>query len=514
MKNILFIPLDERPCNYSNIVKLIKENININFIYPPKEIFHNVAKHPVDTNILWNFIEENISSCDYMILSIDMLFYGGLIPSRIHNKKDIKVISDFVDRIKKLKLKYPSCKIFASTMIMRTPRYNSDRQEPDYYGTYGFRIFRYGVLKDKTNRKIITIDEENEFKKLKSEIPEEYILDFERRRIFNTNLVSSVISLVNQHIIELLIIPQDDSYPFGYTALDQQTIYKKIKDNNLNSRILTYNGADESGYTLTARVLNEVNQTKPQIYVFYSSINGEFVTPKYEDRPIGESLKSHLLAAGFRLTSNPESADIILAYNTPAREMIEASEQLNFSQETIIYERERNLPYFVDEVKYYLEKGKRVAICDSAYANGGDIQLLKMLNDKTNLLSKLLSYRAWNTNCNSLGSVLGEIALLVNAPLEEVKKNLLCNIFEDILYEGIVRQELIVNYLPLHPEISYDEIEKRVSDILPIIHHRITTLYDQLLNKDNFNLDTFTVSLPWNRLFNATFSVELENEKA
>ncbi|MBC8932469.1 DUF4127 family protein, partial [Escherichia coli] len=56
-----------------------------------------------------------------------------------------------------IKKEFPDKKIFLSNLIMRTPKYNSSDEEPDYYEQYGEAIFRYGWLKDKAARD--TLDE-------------------------------------------------------------------------------------------------------------------------------------------------------------------------------------------------------------------------------------------------------------------------------------------------------------------------------------------------------------------
>jgi hypothetical protein len=509
MKKVLYIPLDERACNYANIIRMFRAIDDVCLIYPERCLLPN-KKEPANINAMWEFVKHNIKDCEYAVLSIEMLFYGGLLPSRIHNKRDEQEITEFAEKLRTLKEENLECKIFVSSLIMRTPRYSSSEQEPEYYEIYGERIFKFGVLKDKSNRGIITEEEQQEYCKLKSEIPLEIIHDFESRRAFNRNVISEVVQLLKEGVFEFLVIPQDDSYPYGYTSIDQQHIYSLVKKENLNNQILMYPGADEFGYTLTARVVNQVRGLTPNIFVFYSSVSGEFVVPKYEDRVIGESLKSHVLAVGGRLTNNPDSADIILAYNTPAKEMIEASGQF---EHNIHYDRERNLAYFVNEIVYYLNKNRYMAVCDCAYANGGDFQLLNMLNAETKLVPNIKSYHAWNTNCNTLGSTLSESCIFLQASEHKVKENLISSIFEDVFYEGKIRKEFIDEYLPEHEEVSYFNIQKRITEITEITHRRVLALYDSVLSNNNgLKIERVSIGFPWNRLFNGDFQVTLKDK--
>lgn len=508
MKKLLYIPLDERACNYANIIRMFGGIEDVGLMYPPSSILPD-KKEPADVNAIWEFMENSIKECDYAVLSVEMLFYGGLLPSRIHNKRKEGEIAEFAQRLRNMKKENPKCIIFASSLIMRTPAYSSSEQEPEYYEAYGEKIFHYGVFKDKNSRGVITAEEQKEYSRLKHEIPWEIIHDFESRRAFNLNVISKAVQLLKEGIFEFLVIPQDDSFPFGYTSIDQQSLYSMIKKENLNHRILTYPGADEFGYTLTARVVNQIRGVTPNIFVFYSSVSGEFTIPKYEDRMIGESLKSHVLAVGGRLTGNPDSADIILAYNTPGKEMLEAGKQFEHS---LHYDRERNLPYFVNEISCYLNEGRYLAVCDCAYANGGDFQLLHMLDAATTLVSNIKSYHAWNTNCNTLGSTLSEACVFLQALEHKVKENLISSIFEDVFYEGKIRKELIDEYLPGHEEVSYFNIAKEITEVRALTRSRVLELYDTVLSRNNgLKIESVTIGFPWSRLFNADFQVRLDN---
>ncbi len=51
-------------------------------------------------------------------------------------------------------------------------------------------------------------------------------------------MISEVVQLLKEGVFEFLVIPQDDSYPYGYTSIDQQHIYSLVKKENLNNQIL------------------------------------------------------------------------------------------------------------------------------------------------------------------------------------------------------------------------------------------------------------------------------------
>ncbi|MEH6858905.1 DUF4127 family protein, partial [Priestia megaterium] len=83
MNKIMYLPLDERPCNYKFPVKLA-ELTDLELIVPNRSLLGN-KKKPADVSGLQEWLLENCQDASYLIVSIDMLVYGGIVPSRIHN---------------------------------------------------------------------------------------------------------------------------------------------------------------------------------------------------------------------------------------------------------------------------------------------------------------------------------------------------------------------------------------------------------------------------------------------
>ena len=100
---ILLVPLDDRPCNlyFPKILPYSNQEVLIT----PKSIMGNKKKSAkIDKLKIW--IKTNLSDCDYLVISLDTLIYGGLIPSRIHHTPLEELIFnlDFVKEIKTINL--------------------------------------------------------------------------------------------------------------------------------------------------------------------------------------------------------------------------------------------------------------------------------------------------------------------------------------------------------------------------------------------------------------------------
>ncbi|MGL4671520.1 DUF4127 family protein, partial [Cetobacterium sp.] len=84
MKKILYVPLDERPCNYLFPTMIEKMSSEVDLIIPEKEMLSK-KKVAADVDKLWDWVFHNAENSEYAILSLEMLIYGGLLPSRLHN---------------------------------------------------------------------------------------------------------------------------------------------------------------------------------------------------------------------------------------------------------------------------------------------------------------------------------------------------------------------------------------------------------------------------------------------
>ncbi|WP_333917531.1 DUF4127 family protein [Vibrio crassostreae] len=489
----LFIPLDERPCNYV-YPQNIAQTADIELVTPEMALLSH-KKTPANTANLWQFVFDNLDGVDNVILSVDMMLYGGLIPSRLHCL-DSAALEEFEASVRKVKQVNPNAKIYTYNCIMRCPSYSSSDEEPDYYDDYGAEIFRRKYLQDKQARESLNEEEAQKLESLVDAVPQNVLDDFESRRTFNAKANLLVAKLVKEKVIDFLVIPQDDSSPFGYTAIDQKSVINYIEQESLSFDIAIYPGADEVGVTLLSRAYNEHQGYKPKVFPFYASTLGPQITPLYEDRPMNESVKAHIRAAGAVWADNSSDADYILAINSPGKFMQEAAMQ---SKKDLTYSSGRNLLDFAQRIEEYVSAGKKVMVADSAFANGGDIELIRFL-DKLNVLGKLTSYKGWNTNCNTLGTTLGAgmIADLTN-PI--TMQNISFHILEDVCYQAVVRPQLLERYFSdaafghtTYPAEQLDEAMATAKSELLNTYRLLTanSLPQQL------DIDVFS---PWQRTF-------------
>ena len=182
MKKIVYLPLDERPCNYSFPKKILGEDNKDYFLVQP-ELSMMGKKKPADYEKIKEFLLTECRSAFGLIVSVDCLLYGGIVPSRLHTMNDA-VLTERLALLEKIKKQNPAITIYAFSLIMRCPQYSSDDEEPDYYGVCGYEIFKLGELLHKRQLGMLTDEEEKAIGTYK-EKTDGYLQDYLARREVN-----------------------------------------------------------------------------------------------------------------------------------------------------------------------------------------------------------------------------------------------------------------------------------------------------------------------------------------
>lgn len=121
---MIYIPLDERFTTRDAFINLAKVTPNIVRTPPPSMLPRH--KVPADLKALNSWMDDHISQKpDGVILSAEMILYGGLINSRISNDTT-EVIQQRLKHVISYKEQNPQMSIYLSTVVMRIPAYNGD----------------------------------------------------------------------------------------------------------------------------------------------------------------------------------------------------------------------------------------------------------------------------------------------------------------------------------------------------------------------------------------------------
>lgn len=497
MKKIVYLPLDERPCNYAYTSAVSDGNGAYRLAVPALSEM-GVKKTPADYEKIRAFLERECRDADQLIIALDTLLYGGIIPSRLHHLKREEVVAR-LEVLKTLKRENPKLYVSAFSLVMRCPCYSDSSEEPDYYAVCGEEIFRYGQNEHRLRLGEISYEEYTyERNRLSACFP--YIDDYEARRSVNIECLTDALVMVGEYVDEFTIL-QDDSNARGYTAMDRERVLAVVKEYGID--LDTYPGADEAGLTLLARAATRIAGKSPRIYAAYPREGACNVVPIYEDREIRKTVSAQIKSAGCTECYSEDEADLVLFCNLNDARTYDV--YLNYTKQT----DESYIPAFVERIAQTLESGKGAAVADVAYCNSGDITFVSEMERRFGVMN-LWGYAGWNTASNTLGTVICQGVLrYLYGDTDTHRRFTALRIMDDVVYSADVRREMLaLGYGSGGTEIpTRGEASER---ILKRINERAEELFPTLAEK-------YTAAdcyMPWHRLFEIGLTVKEKKYEA
>jgi hypothetical protein len=431
-----------------------------------------------------------------LIVSIDMLAYGGLVFSR-RTLTTENVALARLETLRELRRQRPSTPILAFNVLMRLAvTMDSDAAATNYYN-----IMRYARLADEAERFNSQYLRE-QLQQVQNEIPPAALREYSQARARNHAVNARMIEWLSEGIFDYLLITQEDAAEFGLHRREQDVLLQKAHELNVENKMSLHPGADEAALTLLARHWN----TGVKFRLHWSNLEDSRRIAPFEDRPFDVSLQQHITAVRGGVTTDGD-ADFELFINAPvggsARDEDSGAKALRASR----------INAFAREVEKMAEREKRIALCDVAFPNGADDVLMNAL-DKRGLLGKLSAFGAWNTAGNTLGTVLAQCAAIKRSAQENRQSSIVNRqftferILDDWFYQSRVRARIEktardAGASPLDLRDCTEAIEAQA--------RRELRVYARLVAARHFGstLEKCDVSLPWQRAFEVDFRAQL-----
>ncbi len=358
---IAFLPIDNRPVCYTmpEIISGIDDCVE--FSIPPRNLLGDLTK-TADIDGIFKWLE-NLSEQDVIIMSLDTLIYGGLIPSR-RGKETLGELKLRLEKLKKLLLS-KGAKIYAFSSIMRISNNNYNEEEKEYWAQYGKKIFEYSYNMHK-----------NGF--AQTDVPPEIIKDYleTRKRNFEVNKI--YLDWQKEGVFEFLVFSKDDCAEFGLNVKEAQEL------ENLGG--FTKTGADEIPLSLLSRAINK----KLKIFPVFLEPEYKNLISNYEDVSVENSVKGQIELGGCEVCADENDADLILYVNN----FIKHQGEIVMKVDTKNFDREFKIP------------DKPYMIADVRFANGSDNGFIQALFKNKISDKYFYGYSAWNTTANTLGSLI------------------------------------------------------------------------------------------------------------
>jgi hypothetical protein len=551
MTHIVILPLDDRPVNY-DYPRLLAAIAGVQVELPPREWLGNPWRGSQHEKLV-EWLRQTAPATDAVIVAVDTLAYGGLIPSR-SAPDSFEKAAQRLEIMPELKATDPDRPIYASSVIQRVSRANSSEEEKPYWAEYGSRMFQLSYLEHKSALNEASGEEIAERDTLKQEIPADIYSDYMEIRARNHKVNRHMLNFVKNGILDYLLLPQDDTADYGWNIAEARSLQMLIRHEGLMERAITYPGADEIGCLLLARCICAKSGFRPKVFPRFSSSSSTTLVTEYEDRPMLELLKAHLSPLDGIVADEPGDADFLLFINAPALKqgVGELQWAAQFSKEEFLQKVPETLKEYAEKLfadEYFqatrremqtprrspeefcrgvveaVRQGKNVAIADVAFVNGSDLILGSQLLQHAEI-ARLAAYGGWNTAGNTLGTVLAQAAIYTaakkNGIMPEQQKAhlefLFLRFLDDFCYQALERSLCMLEDLPAYGLLPTEE---RLPDgeIAREIGKKVAGRLEKQANRLEITFQSSglvkatcisNIHLPWQRLFEIGFDVKVE----
>lgn len=506
-ERILLIPLDSRPAA-GHFAQMIGAMADVSVELPPLELLGRFTTPGQPEGLLQWLEKQDYSDVTAVVVSTDMLAFGGLIASRT-DQTSLEQASQRIRAFVNLRRKIPGVRFYGFSAITRlTPTATK--------ATAGWRLQlgRYAEIKERY-RQTPSPALLQSMRNLLAKIPPLEIQRYDAVRERNHELQKLLLRFTAQGIFDYMVFGQDDAQPVGPHVPETQRLRALTTQLSVPGRVYFCEGIDQHANVLLSRALLRDRNWLPRIRVVFSDEQGRRRVADYESKTVDESLKDQLFASGARPSVANQEYDYSLYLNVPKR-------------------AETPFTNFLEDLTNEVDQGFPVGVADINIAKDGtaDSELFEAL-DQNRRLVRLLSYAGWNTAGNTMGTSIpaANVYLLARRTQASalrrelaLREFLLHRIVNDFAYHRFVRPQAyrIIDANPQATrEETYGPAFDEVNDFVraELSRYIADTFRGQFLGQRFFAgpkqyeitaLEDVRVSLPWPRAYEVRIEFKMQ----
>lgn len=505
-ERILLVPLDSRPAA-GQFAQMIANMANVDVRLP---LYTTLGRFttPGSPSAILNWLQtQDYSDVKAVVVSADMIAYGGLIASRTDETSKALAL-ERLQKLARIRALHPEVKFYVFSSIMRlyptaTKKANAWRMK---LGRFEELRSRYKAEKDPRFLGDISA--------LQAQIPSSEIRRYDETRTRNLQVDAELIRMVASGQFDYLAFGQDDARLYGPHVWETQRLREITHEQDVDGQVYFCEGIDQHSNVLLSRALMKRNDWKPRIKIVYSDELGRNKYANFECKTIENSLRDQIIASGAQPAGDDGAYDYALYVNTPNR-------------------RPEQFSQFIEALGNEINQGFPVAVADINLANDGtaDPALFSYLS-QDDRMTKLLAFAGWNTAGNTMGTAIpaANIYLLSRRlnvdPLQRElarREFLLHRFVNDYAYHRFVRPQAYSMIDASHTgsrEETYGEAFKEVNDFVKGDVYKYLEYYwhEEFEGKRFFagnqqyelsGLSNIKIFLPWPRAYEVRLEFQL-----
>lgn len=422
-KKVLLVPIDDRPAT-TQFAQMIADMAGVQVELPPQNILGKFTQPGWPETILNWMSAKGIGQYDAVVLSTDMVAYGGLIASRT-DRSSYNLAMKRLDTLAQLRATSPKTKFYGFSAITRlAPTATKDTED------WLLDMARYAVESERY-RYNKTASRAKTLENLKARIPKGEIEKYSTIRERNLKVQQQLLKMTGT-VFDYLILGQDDAQTEGPHVRETNRLKSDVAGLGIGSKVFFAEGIDQHSNVLVSRALIDAAGWSPRVRIVFADDDAKRRVAAYESASIESSLKAQLLVSGATPVGENEPFDYSLYVNTPDSSTL-------------------RMKVFLDSLKTEVDQGFPVAVADInlGKTGTGDPALFNVVTENGRAV-RLLAYAGWNTAGNTMGTAIPAANVYLLARKEQVdplvrevalRKFVLHRLVNDFEYHSFVRPE-------------------------------------------------------------------------
>ena len=516
---LLLIPLDDRPSSVDFPVR-IGAIAGATVVTPPRELLGRFTQ-PADADAVQRWVRATLTltsrgtarprdaaPVDAVIVSVDLLTYGGLVASRTLESGSVEQALARLQLLREIRARYPRLPLYASASLMRLAPTADGQNE-----AYREALARWAEIAPDSMRPA----EAEELVRLRARIPDAILTAYRAARARNVRVHEALLELSADGVLTHLVFTQDDARARGVHLGERDRLTAQVARRGLQDRISIQAGTDEFGMLLVARALTALRGRSPMVAVQYVAPSDSARVMPFEDRPLAETVRTHLRLAGARIadariTRGSDESALQLVVHTVRATGRGAASSPDGSARAAALVRANPLPVILADID------------PTGAIQGADTTLTDYLSS-SRTFATLAGYGGWNTAGNAVGTAVahGVVRWLVAGDSSAAPSTaqqtahaafLLDRWLDDDLYKSRIRPALVASIrargwdpfrLTAVQTVTIEE------ELRAAVRQRVamTTDLSGVIGTPCRLTSPIDVRLPWGRTFEAAFDFAL-----
>lgn len=509
-ERIILIPLDSRPAA-GQFAQMIGRVIGSEIVMPPYELLGRYTSPGDPDKILDWLREQDFNNTDAVVVSADMIAYGGLIASRVPDV-GLETAKRRIRRLELIRRRHKETQFYTFSAVMRLYPTSTvaNRGWRLLVGRYAEYKARYATSRNRKDLQRLT--------DLASKTPSIEIRRYEAARKRNHEIQLGLIESTAKGIYDYLVLGQDDAKPVGPHIGETSRLKRLVSSRQIGGRVYFCEGIDQLSNVLVSRAVLKASKWTPRVRIVYSDPAGRKKVADYESKNVEASLRDQLIASGAWPMAKGGNYDYTVFLNTPQPNSITFQTFLN---------------QLCDEV----DQGFPVSVADINLAKDGtaDPVLFERLQQNGRMI-KLLSYAGWNTAGNSMGTAIPTANVYLLARRRQTpdleretayREFLLHRFVNDFVFHKVTRPQAykMIDSMPnASREETYGDAFGEIDSFVrrDMAEHLEATFRDQFLGKRFFagtkqyvftNLESVKIFLPWPRAYEVRLEFRMQTQE-